>query len=68
VWSAPHLLISIVSTANAMHMVQWAERDWNNRFMNLFSFPWLSENSEAVHQAYLFLQQTGRQAGRQAGR
>jgi len=40
-------------------MVQWTECD--NRFVNPPSFPWLSENSGAIHLAL-----SGLTAGRQA--
>jgi len=42
-------------------MVQWAELNWNNKFVNLSTFPWLSENSGAIHLAL-----PGPIAGRQA--
>ena len=45
----------------ANSIVQWTEHNQNNRFVNLPSLPWLSENSGAVH-----LAQPGLIAGRQA--
>ena len=44
----------------ANSMMQWTERNRNNRFANLPSLPWLSEISGAVH-----LAQSGLTAGSQ---
>jgi len=44
-------------------MMQRAEHNWNNVFINLLSIPWMSEISGAVR-----LTQPGLMAGGQAGR